>query len=429
MKLFGLDIGWGRKAQTITLDQLIQRLESANSTLSGISVTPETAMESPTVQAVVRAIAGRISTLPVHVMQKTTTNRRTTKEPLPSHPVARLLNRPNERQTSVEYWLDATSWLIRHGNYYAFKGRGQTGPIRRLDPLPPSSVSVEQRENLSLIYHVQLANGARRDLESAQVHHVRGAARNGFLGDSPINDARESIALEIAVERFGATFFGNGAMPGLVFKYATASQGHKDKEGRQEFIDDLQAAYGNRGRFRGILLPKGIELEDPIALDNDKAQFLQTRKHQQLVIAGALGVPPHLVGNLEKATFNNMEQQSLEFIQMVVLPCARTFETAMERDLLTDEDRARGVILRFNLDAALRADFQSRQEGLKIQREMGILNPNEWRELEGMNPRDDEGGEAYWDQGPSGQGATGGQDAGNGNQPPATRKRPALVRE
>jgi HK97 family phage portal protein len=122
------------------------------------------------------------------------------------------------------------------------------------------------------------------------------------------------------------------------------------------------------------------------------------------VIAGVFGVPPQFVGDLERATFNNAEQQSLDFVQHVILPYVREFEAAMERDLLTDEDRAGGVILRFNLDAALRGDYLTRQQGLKIQREAGVVNPNEWREQEGMNPRPDEGGEAYWDQGPSGQG-------------------------
>ena len=143
---------------------------------------------------------------------------------------------------------------------------------------------------------------------------------------------------------------------------------------------------------------------DPIALDNDKAQFLETRKYQRTVIAGIFGVPPQFVGDLERATFNNAEQQSLDFVQNVILPDVRVFEAAMERDLLTDDDRSGGVVIRFNLDAALRGDYLSRQQGLKIQREAGVINPNEWREQEGMNPRPDAGGEGYWDQGPSGQG-------------------------
>ncbi len=415
MRLFGLDITWAHKA-TLTLDQLIQRLEGLAATASGVSVNPETSLESPTVQAIVRAIAGRISTLPVHVFLKRESKGRTTKELQANHPVMRLLRKPNDIQTSTSYWLDATSWLVRYGNFYAFKARGQTGPIRRLEPLPPNAVTVEQNDNLALVYKVLQQSGKQMEFTAAQVHHARGQARNGFVGDSPVTLARESIALEIAVEKFGATFFGNGALPSLVFKYAAGSQGHRTPEDRTKFVDDIQAAYGARGRFRAILLPKGIEMEDPINLDNDKAQFLQTRKYQRTVIAGAFGVAPHLVGDLERATFSNVEQQSLEFVQMVVLPYVRIFEAAMERDLLTDDDRAAGLIIRFNLDAALRGDFKSRQEGLKLQREMGVISPNDWREREDMNPLSSEdGGENYWLQGPSGQNAPPARGEGDGN--------------
>ena len=221
--------------------------------------------------------------------------------------------------------------------------------------------------------------------------------------------------MKIAAERFGSSFFANGAMPGIILKYIQGTPGHRSEEDRKRFIEEFQAAFTARGRFRAILLPKGIEMaDDPVALDNDRAQFLDTRKFQRTVSAGIFGVPPQFVGDLERATFNNAEQQSIDFVQHVILPWVRVFEAAMEADLLTDEDRAGGVIIRFNLDAALRGDFQSRQAGLKIQREAGVINPNEWREQEGMNPRPDAGGDTYWDQGPSGQGA------------PATTPAPAM---
>jgi HK97 family phage portal protein len=205
----------------------------------------------------------------------------------------------------------------------------------------------------------------------------------------------------------GSSLFGNGAMPGIIFNYAAGSAGHKTDEERKSFVDDFHAAYNKRGRFRAMLLPKGIEAGTPIEVQNEKAQFLETRQYQRTVIAGAFGVPPHLVGDLSKGTFNNVEHQNLAFTQQVILPYVRMFEAAMERDLLTDEDRRAGIVIRFNLEGALRGDFKTRQEGLKMQREAGVINANEWREMEGLNPiskRD--GGEGYWQQGPSGQSAT-----------------------
>jgi HK97 family phage portal protein len=402
MKLFGFEIT-RFQANTLSLDQLIKRLDAMLATISGIPVTPDSAMEAPTVQAIVQAVAGAISTLTIQVLEKTVSKGRTRKEPLPSHPVTRLLSAPNDTQDRVTYWLDSTSWLIRYGNHFAVKGRGQTGPIRRLVSVPPGEVTVEQQADRRLLYRI----GIEPLRTAAQMHHVRGTARNGYLGDSPVMDVREAIALEIAAERFGASFFGNGAMPLLVFKYMQGSAGHKSAAGRQQFIDEFQQNHSIQGRraLRALLLPLGMEMEDPVNLQNDKAQFLETRKLQRTIIAGAFGVPPHLVGDLERATFSNVEHQSLEFVQRVVLRYVRMFEAGMERDLLTPEDRAQGVIIRFNMDALLRGDFPTRQAGLKIQREAGVINPNEWREHEDMNPRDDEGGETYWDKGPSGQGS------------------------
>ncbi|MPZ58449.1 MAG: phage portal protein [Rhizobiales bacterium] len=415
MKLFGLDITLASKSEAISLDTLIRRLEAVHETVSGVSITPENCMESPTVQAIVMAVSRRIATLPLHVLQKVESNDRASKEPLPNHPVQRLLNRPNDWQTRTSYWLDATSWLIRYGNHYAFKARGTTGPIRRLEPLLPSAVTVEQDDDLTVRYLVIQRSGGRRELRPDEVHHARGPARDGLIGNSPVIDMREAIALEIAAEKMGAAVFGNGATPGMIFEFMEGSQGFRTDEERRQFIEDFGQAYGKRGRFRAMLMPKGIKLGTPITVENEKAQFLETRQYQRTVIAGGFGVPPHLVGDLSKGTFNNVEQQSIAFVQNVVLPYVKMFESAMEAQLLTVEDRNSGVIIRFNLDGALRGDFKSRQEGLQIQRQNGVINANDWREHEGMNPiSPEDGGDEYWRQGPSGQsGQTAADDAGD----------------
>ncbi len=421
MKLFGWDIGWSRKSDGMSLDAVMRRLEALHETASGIVVTPETAMRAPTVQAIVTAIARRISTLPIRVQSKVESNGRVSRMDLPNHPVARLLNKPNDWQSRVEYWLDATSWLVRYGNFYAFTARGSTGPIRRLVPLHPGGVRPHQDETYTVTYRVT-QKGEQTEYPADRIHHVRGPARDGFIGDSPIVDISEAIALEIAAEKMGASIFGNAAMPSLVFQYGQNSAGHKTDEERTKFLEDYGLAYGRKGRFKAMLLPKGIELGSQIDVDYEKAQFLLTRAYQRTVIAGAFGVPPHVVGDLTKMTFGNVEQQSLDFVIGVVLPYVRVFEAAMERDLLTDEDRRSGVVIRFNLDGALRADFKTRQEGLNIQRQAGVINPNDWREIEGMNPISaKDGGDEYWRRGPSGQTA-----APNGGAPaPAADPAPA----
>lgn len=416
MKIGPFEIGLARKDTGISIDTVIRRLEAAYATGSGVSVTPDNCEQSPTVKAIMTAITRRFAVMPVHVYQKTTSKGRSSKEPLPNHSVERLLNKPNDWQARTSYWMDASSSLARYGNFYAFKARGNTGPIRRLLPLlPAGNVEPKQNDDWSIVYKAYMHGGRYEEFEPIQIHHARLAARDGVKGDSPVMDVREAIALEIAAERFGGTVFGNGAMPGLVFKYAEGFQGHKEEGERAQFVQDVDAVYSKKGRFKSMLLPKGIDLGNPIPLENDKAQFLELRQYQRTVIAGAWGCPPHLVGDLSKGTFNNVEQQDINFTTNVILPLTNVFEAAMEKDLLTDEDRAGGVIIRFNPDAILRGDFKSRQEGLAIQRQNGVINANEWRERDGMNPRDDEGGEDYYAQGPSGQQPAG--DMPDGRKP------------
>ena len=191
MNLFGLDISLSRKSSTLPINTLIERLEAAYDTLSGIRVDPDTAMASPTIAALTAAISRRIATLPIKVLQKIVSDGRTRKEELPSHPVTKLLSNPNTWQDRVTFWLDAASWLVRYGNAYFFKSRGQTGPIRQLIPLPPSAVAPEQDPaSLLVSYRVSQANGTQQIYDPSQILHARSTARNGLVGDSP--DLRHS---------------------------------------------------------------------------------------------------------------------------------------------------------------------------------------------------------------------------------------------
>ena len=389
------------EAKASQFEQVLMRILAARDGVGGELVTPDTCMQSPTVHAIVTAVSRRMSVTPVHVYQKTQIDGRDAKTKLPDHPVAKLLAKPNAWQGRSEFWADAASTFVRWGRFYAYKTQSSTGKLFELIPLDPSQVE-PKLDGTRFYYVLQEATG-RTEYPPGKIFHARGPARKFIEGNSPIADIQASIMLEILAEKFGESFFRNGAMPLIVFRYMQGALKFKTQEEEEAFIKSFQDAFGGAKRFRAMLLPHGIEDGKPIPVENDKAQFLETRKYQRTVIAGALGVPPHLVGDLERATYNNVEQQDQDFTLNVIMPIARAFESAMERDLLTDADRESGVIVRFNLDSTLRADFRSRQEGLKIQREMGVINPNEWREIEGKNPRGDEGDE-YWDQGPSGQG-------------------------
>ena len=394
---------WQKKKveQKAQFEDVLSRLIAAQAGVLGSDVNPENCMESPTVRSIVSAISNRMAVTPIHVYKKSSSDNGETKERLPNHPVSQLLRQPNKWQTRYDFWADATSAFVRWGRFYAYKSRGSTGPIRELIPIHPSNVEPQQDSNYRVTFQVNEAPGKKREYELGQFFHARGASRDFLTGDSPVDDVRQAIALEIMAEKFGATFFQNGALPLMVFNFLEGSAGFRTVDQEKEFIRDFQSAFSGEKAHKALLLPKGLDRPSPIQIEHDKAQFLETRQYQRTVIAGAWGVPPHLVGDLSKAHFNNVEQQDQDFTQNVIMPVAQAFEAAMERDLLTDADRRQGVAIRFNLDSILRADFKSRQEGLKMQREMGVISANDWREIEGLNPR--EGGDEYWEQGPSGQ--------------------------
>jgi len=373
------------------LNRLILSQEGALSSL----VTPETCMQSPTMNAIVTAISRRLAITPVHVFQKKVVDGKAEKELLPSHDAAKLLKTPNSWQSSYDFWQDASSTIVRHGKFYSYKS-SSGGKIRELLPLDPSIVTPKQDpKTWKVTFRVSVTGGEKQVYQPDQLFAARGPARNFVEGDSTVDDVKTSIALEILAEKFGANFFKNGALPLMIFKYAEGSAGFETKEQEQEFLKDLEDAFGGGNMLKSMLVPKGIDAPETLKVEHDKAQFVESRKYQRTVIAGAFGVPPHLVGDLERGTFNNVEQQDKDFTLNVILPYVRAFESSMERDLLSESDRDAGIVIRFNMDGDLRAAFKERQEGLRIQREMGIINANEWREQEGMNPRDDEQGDEY----------------------------------
>ena len=383
------------EAKASQFETVLQRLVAAQDGTLSSSVTPENCMESPTVHAIVTAISRRISVTPVHVLRKGMSDGKEIKEKLPSHSVAKLLRNPNAWQSSHEFFEDATSVLVRYGRFHSYKGQGVTGPIRELIPLHPNAVCPELDSSYRPTYRVTDVAGGQKIYAPGQMFNVRGPARDFIKGDSPVKDISRTIALEIMAEKFGATFFQNGALPLIIFKFLEGSAGFSTPEQEKEFIKAFHEAFGGNQKHRAMLLPKGFDSPFTVPVEHDKAQFIETRKYQRTVIAGAFGVPPHLVGDLERGTFNNVEQQDKDFTLNVIMPVVQAFESAMERDLLTVADRNSGICIRFNLDSTLRADFKSRQEGLWLQRQAGVRSANEWREIEGLNPRDDEEGDDY----------------------------------
>jgi len=349
-------------------------------------------MRCSTVHAIVRALTNAIGSFPPMVFKEIKDDDgKVTLEPLPNHAVVRLLRVPNRRQTQTQFFRNAMTHVSLWGNFIAIKGQGQTGPILFLRPVHPDIVRVNDDDPMNPIYTIGLKSG-EREFAARQILHITGGITvDGAMATSPVVLATEAIGLCLAAERLLAELYGNGAIPAFLLTGGKFT----DKEQYEAWINAFKKTYG-RGADRGgvAMLPEGMEAKELTFKPMD-AQLLQARKFQRTEIASVWGVPPHKLADLERATFSNIEHQGVEFSQDVMLPYVKLFEQAMERDLLTISDRRSNTVIRFDMDAAVRADFKSRVEGYSKMHAVGAISPNEIRAREGMNPRTDPGGDAY----------------------------------
>jgi HK97 family phage portal protein len=303
----------------------------------------------------------------------------------------KLLRMPNKQHTQTMYFRQVMTHVALWGNHVSIKGQGNTGPIQFLRPVHPDQVTIKEDDPQNPIYVIQGSN-SERQFRADQVLHITGGINaEGTWSTSPVTLAAEAIGLCLAAEQLLAELYGNGAIPAFLL---TGGE-FNSKEQYEMWIESFKKTYGAGSDRGGVaMLPKGMEAE-MLTFKPMDAQLLEARKFQRTEIASVWGVPPHKLADLERATFSNIEHQTVEFAQDVMLPYARLFEQAMERDLLTESDRRKGVVIRFDLDAAIRADFKTRAEGYVKLYGVGALNPNEIRAREGMNPRTDPEGDAY----------------------------------
>lgn len=384
MKLFGL---LGKSADNLTLDQLVARLAEMRQTAAGVSVDPESAMQSPTVYSIVNLARRTVAMLPLDVVEVAGDSR----HPVADHQVSVLFNRrPNPWQTPFQFKASVLTRQLLWGNFYAIKESLRDGTVRNLMPQPPASVTVRQLPNWELEYVIRMAaQGQIVTAGGSRVFHVRDLSCDDISGVPLVEKLRESIALEIAAEKFGAAFFGSGALPVGVIEHPGT---FRDEESRTRFAESWKKLFSSRKRTTPVL-EGGLKFT-PLQFDNEKSQFLDTRKLQREVLAGAFGVPPHMIAMLERATNNNIEQQSLEFVIYCLTPWLVNLEQQIARDLLTPDEQET-LQVKFNVGALLRGDRKSRQESLKIMRDEGVINANEWRALEDMNPIPGPAGEVY----------------------------------
>ena len=341
---------------------------------AGVAVNAQTAMQSAAVYSCVQVLAQSIGMLPlcVYAIDDAGIRRRATHHRL----WALLQDQPNSFQTAVEFFEMMSAHLCLRGNAYALINRNAKGQILELIPLHPDQVSVQMQTDYRLRYGCTLEGGQRMALATGDVFHVRGLTLNGWLGISPIAYAREAIGLAMATERFGATLFRNGAKMGGVLEHP----GKISKEAADRLRSSFDEAHSGENAHRTAILEEGLKWSK-VSMTADDSQFLETRKYQRSEIAAIFRVPPHMIGDLERATFSNIEQQSLEFVNFTLMPWLHRIEKAIRRDLLTPAERTR-MMARFNVGNLLRGDAAARAAYYQSGIQQGWMTRNEARHAE-----------------------------------------------
>ena len=349
---------------------------------AGKRVTDRTALQHIAVYACVRVLSEAIAQLPLHLYKYNDKG----KERVPQHPLYFLLHdQPNPEMTSFVFRETLMSHLLIYGNAYAQIIRNGRGDVLGLYPLMPDKMKIDRDEKNRLIYIYSRYDEANPNLKEQgdiilyadEVLHIPGLGFDGLVGYSPIALAKNAIGISIACEDYGASFFGNNANPSGVLEHPGVIK-NPDK-----LRDAWHRAYGGRNAHKVAVLEEGVKFT-PISIPNNEAQFLETRKFQIEEIARMYRVPLHMIGDLDHATFSNVEHLSLDFVKYSLDPWIVRWEQGLQKALLSDSEKGQ-YFIKFNVDGLLRGDYASRMQGYSIGIQNGFLCPNDVRELEDMN--------------------------------------------
>lgn len=360
------DIGWRN---------LFRGVSSIYQTPAGEDVTEETALNLATVWACVRLLAGSVAQLPLCLYRE---GKNGSKQKAAEHPLYPLLHqRPNARQTIFEFVRFTVTSLALRGNALSFVERSR-GEVLSIWPLHWHAITPEpDGAALKFAYRPQIGEAAT--FRASECWYVFGESTDGVIGCSPISMARESFGLGLALQRYGARYFGNGARPSGVLQ----TDKQLGAESQTRLAESWQAAHGGQNSHRVAVLEDGLKYQQ-IGLAPEDSQFLESRKFSREEIAEWFGVPPNLIG--VQATHNNAEHQSLEFVKFHLMPWLVNLEKSLERDLLTEDERDAGYFIRFNTGALLRGDTKTRADAHRSGILTGWLTRNEARALEDLDP-------------------------------------------
>nr|DAO60279.1 MAG TPA: Portal [Caudoviricetes sp.] len=362
------------------------------SSSSGRRVNERSAMQMTAVYSCVRILSEAVASLPLHVYLRTDFG---TEKAVKHHLYKVLHDEPNPEMTSFVFRETLMTHLLLWGNAYAQIIRNGKGEVLGLYPLMPDRMKVDRDEQGHIYYQYFVTDGDAPinktsivKLSESEVLHIPGLGFDGLVGYSPIAMAKNAIGMAIATEEYGAIFFANGATPSGILEYPGTI---KDPEAMRE---SWSQGFSGTNAHKVAILEEGMKYT-PISISPNEAQFLETRKFQINEIARIFRVPPHMVGDLEKSSFSNIEQQSLEFVKYTLDPWVTRWEQSIVRRLFSEEEKKKYYV-KFNVDGLLRGDYQSRMNGYATARQNGWMSANDIRELENLDRIPvEEGGDLY----------------------------------
>jgi HK97 family phage portal protein len=374
-----------RKPQqrAVTIDGAIRSMGMSK---TGMAVNHSSALTSTAVYAAIRLLADTVAQLPLPLyrVQANGGKKRAT-----DHPLYRLLQlRANPEMSAFTFRQTLAGHQVGWGNGYAEIEWSSSGYPKALWPLMPSATYLSRLANGSLVYDTYIEGYGYFRLPAWRVLHVRGFGGDGLMGYSPIRLHAETIGLDLGTREHGATFFANGARPGVVLTHPELL----DDEAVERMKASWNDAYaGLKNAHRVAILEEGVQIQQ-MGIPPNEAQFLETRRYQLQEIARIYRIPPHLLQDRQTGAQSMVEQLSREFVDYTLLPLLKSFEQEMTWSLLADDENDRFAIEHL-VDGLLRGNTKDRHEAQAIGRQNGWLSVNDIRRMENLDPI--EGGDAY----------------------------------
>lgn len=355
-------------------------------TATKIKVDDKVAMTYSACWAATLVLSDPISQMPIMVYKRTPDGER---DEMREHELFDLLHTsPNSDMGSMAWRGTMTPQLINRGNCFSEIERNGDGSIKALWPIHYSRLTDGDdrlryyRDKADRIWWiVRNDNGTETDIPDADMFHVVGAlSDDGICGKGVIRQAAESIGVGLATERYGGSFFGNGARPSVVLTHPTKL----GPDGKQNLRREWNSVYGGPNNANKIAILEGDTKLTGFSVNNDEAQFLETRQYNIQEICRWYRVSPHQLADLSRATFSNIEHLALEFVTYSLMPWIGRWEEAIRRKLISEADRKAGVFAEFNVEGLLRGDSTARANFYKLMLGMGIYNINTALKKENM---------------------------------------------